>query len=141
MHTPGRPEVMQQLTDYGCLMGELVGFLRKSIAWGLSKGISPDRFLVDPGIGFGKDLAGNLEILSRLGELRSLGKPIVVGTSRKAFIGKILDLPVDERLEGTAASVAAAILNGAHIVRVHDVKAMVRVARVADAINRGVPAA
>jgi len=140
-HAPGRPDVMQQRTRYGCLMGEIVRSLRGSIEWGASQGILPDRFLVDPGMGFGKDVAGNLEILNRLAELRSLGRPIVVGPSRKAFIGKILDLPVGERLEGAAASVAAAILNGAHVVRVHDVQAMVRVARVADAIAHGAPAA
>jgi len=139
-HTPGRPDVMQARTRYNCLMGELVGSLRQSVEWGVSQGISPERFLVDPGMGFGKDVAANLEILRRLSELRSLGRPIVVGGSRKAFIGKVLALPVGERLEGTAASVAAAILNGAHVVRVHDVGAMVRVARMADAIIHGVEA-
>jgi len=139
-HTPGRPDVMQEHGPYRCLMGEVVRSLRASISWGMAQGISADRFMVDPGIGFGKDLADNLEILTRLGELRSLGRPIVVGPSRKAFIGKILDLPVEERLEGTAPAVAAAILFGGHVVRVHDVKEMVRVARVSDAIAHGTSA-
>ena len=90
--------------------------------------------MVDPGIGFGKTLLHNLEIIQKLNEFQPLDKPILFGPSRKAFIGKILDLPVDERIEGTAAAVAAGIMNGCHLVRVHDVRAMVRVARVVDAI-------
>jgi dihydropteroate synthase len=100
-------------------------------------GVDQDRVLIDPGIGFGKDREGNLEIVRRLPELGRLGSPIVVGPSRKSFIGKTLDLPVEERREGTAAVVALSVAGGADIVRVHDVRAMVRVARMADAVVRG----
>ena len=94
----------------------------------------PDHLIADPGIGFGKTASQNLEILRRLSEFAVLQVPILVGTSRKGFIGRVLGLPVDQRLEGTAATVAAAILHGAAIVRVHDVLPMVRVARMTDAI-------
>ena len=96
-----------------------------------------ERLIVDPGFGFGWKEEHNLEMLRRLGELKSLGLPILVGTSRKSTIGAVLDLPVEERLFGTAASVALAIANGADIVRVHDVKEMLQVCRVADAVVRG----
>ena len=99
-------------------------------------GILPDQIIIDPGIGFGKKVAHNLEIIRRLREFTSLGKPILIGTSRKAFIGKTLGFPVDDRVEGTAATVAIAINNGADIVRVHDVKEMSRVAKMTDAIVR-----
>jgi dihydropteroate synthase len=88
--------------------------------------------MIDPGIGFGKTAEQNWVVMRRLQELRELGQPILIGTSRKSFIGKLLDLPVDERMEGTAATVTAAVLRGADVVRVHDVLEMTRVARVAD---------
>ena len=91
---------------------------------------------MDPGIGFGKTAEQNLEVLNRVGELKSLGRPILVGPSRKSFIGLTLDLPPEERLEGTAATVSLAIARGADIVRVHDVKEMARVARMTDAVVR-----
>ncbi|UCE72420.1 MAG: dihydropteroate synthase, partial [Nitrospiraceae bacterium] len=101
-------------------------------------GIPGDRIIIDPGIGFGKTAEHNLEIIRRLDEFAGFEKLVLLGPSRKSFIGKVLgDLPVTERLEGTAAAVAAAILKGAHILRVHDVKEMVRVARLADAIKKG----
>ncbi|MDX1763350.1 MAG: dihydropteroate synthase, partial [bacterium] len=93
-----------------------------------------DQVIIDPGIGFGKRLQDNLDILKNLGELKVLGRPILVGTSRKSFIGTILDLPVEARLEGTGATVAVAIMNGAHMIRVHDVAELVRVARMTDAV-------
>src|SRR6266446_1555405 len=99
-------------------------------------GVADDRIIVDPGIGFGKTREENLEIIRRLAELRQLGFPLLIGPSRKSFIGKTLDLPAGDRLEGTAAAVALSIAGGADIVRVHDVKAMVRVARMADAIRQ-----
>ncbi len=102
-------------------------------------GIPPYRIILDPGLGFGKTVAQNLELVDRLGELRGLGFPILVGPSRKSFIGYTLNLPPEERLEGTAAVVAISIARGADIVRVHDVEAMVRVARMADAIVRRGP--
>ena len=100
-------------------------------------GVAEQNIIIDPGIGFGKSLEQNLEIIRRLAELKSLGKPILLGTSRKSVIGLVLDLPPDQRLEGTAATVAIGIANGADIIRVHDVKQMVRVCRMSDAIVRG----
>jgi dihydropteroate synthase len=125
----------QEGTDYGDLMEELLTSLRHSIGVAEAAGVPADRVIVDPGIGFGKTAEQNLVVLRRLAELGSLERPLLVGTSRKSFIGRILDLPVDDRLEGTAASVAVAILRGADIVRVHDVRAMARVARVAEALR------
>ncbi len=120
------------------VVAEVVAFLRERIAAAVAAGIARDRIVVDPGFGFAKTLAENLQLLRRLGELRALGCPILVGTSRKGTIGKVLGgLPVEDRLEGTAATVALAIAYGADIVRVHDVRAMVRVARMTDAIVRG----
>jgi len=118
------------------LMRDVIQGLRESVALAEAAGVARDRIIVDPGIGFGKDRPGNIEIIRRLPELRALGAPILVGPSRKSFIGKTLDLPVDQRLEGTAAAVALSIAGGADLVRVHDVKAMVRVARMADAVVR-----
>ena len=103
----------------------------------MEAGVPKESLILDPGIGFGKTADHNLEILSRLGELKALGYPLMVGTSRKSTIGLVLDLPVEERLEGTAATVALSIAGGADIVRVHDVEAMVRVARMSDAVVRG----
>jgi dihydropteroate synthase len=125
----------QEGTEYTDLMGELLASLRRSIAIADAAGVPADRVIVDPGIGFGKTAEQNLVVLRRLGELESLDRPLLVGTSRKSFIGRILDLPVDDRVEGTAASIAVAILRGADVVRVHDVRAMVRVARVAEALR------
>src|SRR2546421_194872 len=121
--------------DYHDLLEEIAASLRESIELGRAAGIPEDRIILDPGIGFGKTREENLEIIRRLPELRRLGFPLLIGPSRKSFIGKTLDLPAGERLEGTAAAVALSIAGGADIVRVHDVKAMVRVARMADAIR------
>ncbi len=119
------------------VIGDLMAGLRESLRIALEAGVAEERLIVDPGFGFGWDEQQNLEMLRRLAELRVLGRPILIGTSRKSTIGKVLGLPVEERLEGTAATVAIAIAHGADIVRVHDVKAMVRVARMADAVVRG----
>jgi dihydropteroate synthase len=121
---------------YHDLIGEIVASLGESVELARAAGIADDRIIVDPGIGFGKTREENLEIIRRLPELRQLGFPLLIGPSRKSFIGKTLDLPAGERLEGTAAAVALSIAGGADIVRVHDVKAMVRVARMADAIRK-----
>ena len=121
--------------DYHDLLEEIAASLRESIELGQAAGVPEDRIILDPGIGFGKTREENLEIIRRLPELRRLGFPLLIGPSRKSFIGKTLDLPAGERLEGTAAAVALSIAGGADIVRVHDVKAMVRVARMADAIR------
>ena len=138
MHIKGTPKNMQNNPVYKALIPEIMDFLRESIAIAEQAGIPGDRIIIDPGIGFGKTAEHNLEIIRRLDEFAGFEKPVLLGPSRKSFIGKVLgDLPVTERLEGTAAAVAAAILKGAHILRVHDVKEMVRVARLADAIKKG----
>src|SRR5487761_1353789 len=124
-------------SGYTDTVPEIVERLEACIESAVSAGVERSRLIVDPGLGFGKSTAQNLEIVRRLGELRRLGHPILVGPSRKRTIGNVLGLPVDERVEGTAAMVAIAIANGADIVRVHDVRAIVRVARMTDAIVRG----
>jgi len=116
---------------------ELIASLKKSIRVALDAGVDWNNIIIDPGVGFGKTVEQNIEIVRRLAELKALGRPILLGTSRKSFIGHVLDLPVDQRLEGTAATVAIGIANGADIVRVHDVAQMVRVVRMSDAIVRG----
>ncbi|HEY5975551.1 MAG TPA: dihydropteroate synthase [Geobacteraceae bacterium] len=136
MHTRGRPTEMQQSTGYADLLGEVSGFLAHAMDRAVAAGIEPDRLVVDPGIGFGKSVAGNLALISRLGELQRLGRPILVGTSRKSFIGAVLDRPVDQRLFGTAATMALALAFGASIFRVHDVAAMRDVVDMAAAIVR-----
>lgn len=123
--------------DYGDLLQDIRAELQISIDLARRAGIPDDHIILDPGLGFGKSVAQNLELLDRLGELRSLGFPLLAGPSRKSFIGYTLDLPTDQRSEGTAAAVAIAIARGADIVRVHDVRAMARVAKMADAIVRG----
>jgi dihydropteroate synthase len=128
---------MQADPKYTDVLGEVREHLRERILLAEAEGVHPEAIAVDPGIGFGKRVEHNLLLLKRLPELQVLGKPVLIGPSRKAFIGKILDLPVEERLEGTAATVAVAIWQGAHILRVHDVQAMVRVARMTDAIRKG----
>ena len=126
----------QDGTSYaGDLMGEIIRFLRESVRRAVNAGVPRERLIVDPGIGFGKDAEQNWEVLRRLGELRELDQPVLIGTSRKSFIGKLLDLPVGERLEGTAATLVAGILRGADIVRVHDVLEMSRAVRVADRLR------
>lgn len=136
MHMRGTPATMQKNPVYGDLMGEIVKYLEESIAIAENAGILHGKIIVDPGIGFGKTVENNLEILKRLREFKVLGCPILVGPSRKSTIGKVLNLPEGERVEGTAAAVAVSIANGADFVRVHDVKEMVRVARMTDAIIR-----
>jgi dihydropteroate synthase len=138
MHIKGTPKDMQKNPTYKALIPEIMDYLREGITIAQRAGIPDDKIIIDPGIGFGKTVEHNLEIIKRLHEFTGFEKPILLGPSRKSFIGKILDdLPVTERLEGTAAAITIGIFNGANIVRVHDVKAMVRVARIADAIKRG----
>ena len=136
MHMKGTPKNMQSAPHYDSLIFEIISFLSIRIQEALDAGISSNQIILDPGIGFGKTVAHNLEIIRRLREFKCLGKPILIGTSRKFFIGKVLDLPVDDRLEGTAATAAIAINNGADIVRVHNVEKMARVVRMTDAIVR-----
>lgn len=122
---------------YRDLVGEVVGDLRAAIDRAVRLGVPVEDLIVDPGFGFGKTPGHNLEILRELGALRALGRPILLGTSRKSTIGRVLDLPVEERLEGTLATTALGIAAGADIVRVHDVRANARAARMSDAIIRG----
>ena len=122
--------------DYRDLVPDIIAELRESLALARQAGIGDGRIIVDPGIGFGKDVQQNLEVMRRLRDLRCLGYPLLLGTSRKSMIGKTLNLPVDDRLEGTAATVAYGISAGAEIVRVHDVKEMKRVAQMTDAMIR-----
>ncbi len=122
---------------YEDLLTDVRRELMESVALAHAAGVTDQQIVLDPGIGFGKTVDQNLELLNRTHEIRSLGYPVLLGPSRKSFIGYTLDLPPDERLEGTAAAVAVAVTRGADIVRVHDVKVMVRVARMADAIVRG----
>ena len=127
----------QEGTEYASdLMEEIKRVLREATRKAIDAGVSRERILVDPGIGFGKTADQNWEVMHRLEELKELGQPILIGTSRKSFIGKLLDLPVTDRLEGTAATVAAAIMRGVDAVRVHDVLVMKRVVQVADRIAR-----
>jgi dihydropteroate synthase len=121
------------------IMPEVISSLKRSISLARDAGVAEQNIIIDPGIGFGKSLEQNLEIVRRLAELKSLGKPILLGTSRKSMIGLVLELPPDQRLEGTAATVAIGIANGADIIRVHDVGQMVRICRMSDAIIRGKP--
>jgi dihydropteroate synthase len=139
MHSRGTPKTMQQLPPAADIIGEVIAGLRESIAVAEQRGVSRESIAIDPGIGFGKTAEQNVELIAHLDHLaREFADfPILIGTSRKSFIGKLLDnAPADERLHGTIASIAASVLKGAHIVRVHDVKAAVEAIRVADAVKR-----
>jgi dihydropteroate synthase len=136
MHMLGTPRTMQHDIHYQSLIDDIRRFLEERIEYAASVGIPLENIIIDPGIGFGKSIEkDNLSILKNLAAFTALGRPVLVGTSRKGFIGKLLDTPVHEREEGTAATVAIAIYNGAHMVRVHDVKKMKMVATVASAIR------
>jgi dihydropteroate synthase len=134
MHMQGTPRDMQDDPSYDNVVREISEFLSERVKYAEARGVPRDSVIVDPGIGFGKTTEHNLEILAGMASFRDIGCPVLVGPSRKSFIGNVLELPVDERLEGTAAAVAVAVMNGADIVRVHDVKEMVRVVKLADAI-------
>jgi dihydropteroate synthase len=133
MHMRGTPKTMQQEPVYDDVVREVTQFLEHQCGKAITAGIS--QIVVDPGLGFGKTLQHNIALMQNLSSFQKLGRPVLVGPSRKSFLGAILDLPVDERLEGTAAAVALCIRNGASIVRVHDVKEMKRVALVADVLK------
>jgi len=135
MHTKGRPDVMQKDLHYDSLIGDIIDYLSNSIDRATAKGVDPQQIIIDPGIGFGKSVEQNLELIKYLSEFKVLGKPILIGTSRKSFIGKILDLDVDQREEGTLTTISASILNGANIVRVHNVKIAQRAVKMIDAIK------
>ena len=140
---PGNADLQERLggryvgVEYGDLLEDVKRELLESVALAKQAGVQEENIILDPGVGFGKTVAQNLELINRLGEIRVLGYPVLLGPSRKSFIGYTLDLPPDQRLEGTAAAVAVGIVRGADIVRVHDVEAMVRVARMTDALVRG----
>ena len=139
MHMQGVPATMQKAPTYQNVVVEVHAWLTEVASQAVDRGIDSSRIMIDPGIGFGKTFDHNLEILRNLIQFRGIGYPLLVGVSRKKFIGQILDLPVHQREEGTAATVAWSIINGANVVRVHDVAKMKQVAQVIDAIYRTKP--
>jgi dihydropteroate synthase len=135
MHLRGSFETMHRAPRFDEVMGEVVRELEESLALAEAAGLPRARVLVDPGLGFSKDAGHSLEVLARLPELAVLDRPVLIGPSRKSFLGKVLDQPVGERIFGTAAAVAAGVMGGAHVVRVHDVKEMAQVVKVCDALR------
>jgi len=135
MHMRGDPATMQQLTDYADVVGEVRAFLAGRIRAASDAGIDAEHLAIDPGLGFAKTLEQNLLLMRHAGALGELGRPVLVGPSRKSFVGRVLGTEVDDRLEGTAAAVAWLVAHGANVVRVHDVKPMVRVIRMVEAIR------
>lgn len=134
MHMRGTPRTMQSLTSYEDLMGDLRSDLAAAVDRAINRGCAPEQIVVDPGFGFAKTAAASLEILGRLDELLELGRPVLVGPSRKSFVGSTLDLPVEERLEGTIAACAVALVRGARLFRVHDVRPVRRALDLAQAV-------
>ncbi|MGD8529747.1 MAG: dihydropteroate synthase [Syntrophobacterales bacterium] len=134
MHMQGSPRTMQLEPNYGSLLSEIIGFLEERIQFACEAGMSRDQIIVDPGIGFGKTVHHNLLLLKHLDALATLGRPILLGTSRKSFIGAVLDKEVTEREPGSWATVCAGIIKGAHIVRVHEVTTCRQIADMVDAI-------
>jgi len=135
MHMQGDPRTMQEAPRYGDVLHEVGEFLAYAAVRAQAAGLAHECLALDPGIGFGKTVRHNFELLAHLGELEALGRPVLVGVSRKSFIGRTLDLPPDQRLEGGLAAAAVAVYLGARIVRTHDVAATVRAVRVADALR------
>jgi dihydropteroate synthase len=136
MHIRGNPETMQKKIHYDSLFSEIIQYLRNSIQRAESAGVDPEQIIIDPGIGFGKTVEDNLLILKNLQEFKILGKPLLLGTSRKSFIGKILNADVTGRLEGTLSSIVVGALNGAHIIRCHDVLQAKRAIAITDAVRQ-----
>lgn len=134
MHMKGEPKTMQETAAYRDVVAEVREHLRERVEAARAAGIEPERIAVDPGIGFGKELEHNLELIRRIDALTELGRPVLVGPSRKRFLGTILNVPEDRRVEGTIAAVVWMVSRGANLVRVHDVLEVVRAVRVADAI-------
>lgn len=135
MHMKGKPGTMQKNPRYASLIDEIIVYLKKAILRAFDAGVASDKIVIDPGIGFGKTAEHNLHILNRLNDFKILGKPLLIGPSRKAFIGKLLDVPPQDRIFGTVASCCAAVKRGAHIVRVHDVASVKQALRVIDSIH------
>ena len=136
MHMKGTPRTMQREPKYMDVVQEVYNALDLWIDNAIQNSIDPNRIIIDPGIGFGKTTTQNLQLIKKLEEFKHLNKPILIGTSRKSFIGNLLDLPVTDRVEGTLATVCWAIAHGADVVRVHDVKATARAARMIDILHR-----
>jgi dihydropteroate synthase len=136
MHMRGEPRTMQENVEYRDLLGEIRDGLSSSLRLAIEAGCAPAQLVVDPGIGFGKSAQGNLRLLAELGGLLALGRPVLVGPSRKSFIGKVLDLPVQDRVEGTVAACVMALERGARLFRVHDVREVRRALDLADSIRR-----
>jgi dihydropteroate synthase len=136
MHMQGRPLTMQQAPDYQDVVEDVAAFLSERAQYAMERGIARRQIIVDPGIGFGKVLLQNLDLLARLPRFAQLGYPLLIGPSRKSFIGELIGQPVEARAWGTAAAVAIAVEQGAHILRVHDIGAMRNVVQVASAIAR-----
>lgn len=136
MHIKGTPKNMQKDPSYQNVIAEIAEYLKESIQMARDAGVEVGKIIIDPGIGFGKRLEDNLNILKNLKEFSILRCPILIGCSRKSFIGRILDLPAEERLEGSLAALAAAVINGANVVRVHDVKESKKVVDILDAVLR-----
>ncbi len=134
MHMRGTPETMQENPQYLDLLGEISGFLKKSINLAVSAGIDPHKIAIDPGIGFGKKDSHNLQILKNLDRFKELGKPVLLGVSRKSLLGNILNVSVDERLEGSLSAAVIGVTKGVSIIRTHDVKATCRAVKVAESI-------
>ena len=135
MHMRGEPRTMQRDTRYDDLLGNVTEYLEQRIETAVAAGVADDRIIIDPGIGFGKSAEGSLSLLEQIPALQRIGKPILIGASRKSFIGAALDLPVEDRLEPSLAVAAYASAQGAHLVRAHDVRATVRAVRAIDAIR------
>ena len=135
MHMKGNPQNMQMNPKYKDIVNEILDFFKMKIKIAIQSGINRSMIILDPGIGFGKTVEHNFELLSRLNEFNVLELPIMIGPSRKSFIGITLDLPPEDRVEGTAAAVSAGVMNGASIVRVHDVKSMKRVVRIIEKVR------
>ncbi len=137
MHMQGTPQTMQRRPSYENVVEEVKAFLEARAEFALAAGVAADRIIIDPGIGFGKNVEHNLALLRGLGVLAELGRPVLVGASRKTFIGQLLDAAPGERLEGSLAAAAAAVLAGANMIRAHDVKEAARAVRIADALRFG----
>ena len=140
MHMQGTPQTMQVMPRYGDVVAEVRAFLAERMAAALASGVEAESIILDPGIGFGKHLEDNLAVLNAVDDLASLGRPVLLGVSRKGFIGRILNAPPQDRLEGTIGAAIVGLVRGAHILRVHDVKSVGQAARVADAILAAGPA-
>jgi len=140
MHMKGTPQNMQVNPTYEDLVGDIMEFLRGAAEKAVSSGIKQNLIILDPGVGFGKSFDDNLVIVRELGKFSSLGYPVLVGTSNKSFIGHVLDLPVESRDTGTMATIAAAVMNGAHIIRAHNVQAAKETVTIIDAIKSGTSA-